>query len=403
MQCGLIFEVMQILFLCSSLEPMRDGVGDYALALAEECCRQGHSCSMIALHDRHIQKASEVEHVSDHFSIPSLRLPSLMPWPERISKARAFRSRFQPDWISLQFVPYGFSDKGIVKGLSRHLLALLGGDSLLHIMFHELWIGEAKGAPFKHRVIGAIQRRFICSMIKELKPDLIHTHTPVYQNMLRLEGYKASILPLFGSIAIVEPGGLEWMWQEAAAAGCHVNAQNRGAFWLGGFFGTLYSQWKPEPFFSILRNAAKIADKKVCLVAMGRLRDGEDHWNSFARKYAGDFCFLKLGVQSSERVSEFLQSLDFGIAVSPWGLLGKSSTAAAMIDHGLPVIVTRDDFFPTYPFTADESSADSLFYRCDDQLPIKLAAGLPRREPCSRIKEIAAMFTGSLGAVAPGK
>ena len=40
---------MKLIFICGSLEPGRDGVGDYTRRLAGELIRQGHQIAIIAL------------------------------------------------------------------------------------------------------------------------------------------------------------------------------------------------------------------------------------------------------------------------------------------------------------------------------------------------------------------
>src|ERR1022692_2576923 len=46
---------------------------------------------------------------------------------------------FNPNWVSLQFVPFGFHPKGLPFGLPRHLMSIIGSRPL-HWMFHELWV-----------------------------------------------------------------------------------------------------------------------------------------------------------------------------------------------------------------------------------------------------------------------
>jgi len=43
-------------------------------------------------------------------------------------------------------------------------------------------------------------------------------------------------------------------------------------------------------------------------------------------------------------LSHLLRAADFGLAPHPWALIGKSGAAAAMLDHGLPVLVPRDEW-----------------------------------------------------------
>ena len=143
---------MRILFFCGSLQSGKDGVGDYVRSLAETCILQGNECQMIALNDHHISECvSSVDFVGGT-KLGSLRLPAALPWPERMNLAAAFRDQFQPDWLSFQFVAYGYHDHGIVWKLSQHFQVLLAGCPL-HIMFHEIWVGMPPDAPLKHRLI----------------------------------------------------------------------------------------------------------------------------------------------------------------------------------------------------------------------------------------------------------
>jgi hypothetical protein len=64
-------------------------------------------------------------------------------------------------------------------------------------------------------------------------------------------------------------------------------------------------------------------------------------WDSLASSSYPAFTFSRLGELPAGRVSEQLQNADFGIAVVPSALVGKSSSVAAMISHGLPVIISR--------------------------------------------------------------
>jgi hypothetical protein len=104
--------------------------------------------------------------------------------------------------------------------------------------------------------------------------------------------------------------------------------------------------------------------------------------------YGARCALLDVGEQPVGMLSALLQNADFGIAASPWQLIGKSGTVAAMLDHGLPVVVTRDDFQP-FRQTAEPPSSDPLVHRCDDRLEARLLAGLPKRPPRPRVDRIA--------------
>ncbi|GHV58593.1 hypothetical protein FACS1894182_11320 [Bacteroidia bacterium] len=149
---------MKILFLCGSLEPGRDGVGDYTRRLAAEIIRQRHNASIIALNDRHCDTIIRTEQESDETLIPVLRIPDGLSDKERYHMAGDYIQSFNPEWLSLQYVPYSFQKKGLPFGLGKRL-AIIGQERKWHIMFHELWIRIDKGAPSKHRIIGTPQKR----------------------------------------------------------------------------------------------------------------------------------------------------------------------------------------------------------------------------------------------------
>ena len=383
---------MRILFLCGSLEPGRDGVGDYTRSLAEACSAQGHPCAAISLNDPYVTEPVQAEGPQAGANWPTLRLPKILPWRKRACLVTAFRDQFRPDWISLQFVGYGLNDKGIVSSLVPHFQSMLAG-CRVHIMFHELWVGMPAGAPFKHWIAGALQRRGIRRLCRAVKPQVVTTSNPLYVEALRRAGVAASLLPLYGNIPVVDRG------HETAFPGwlgdLGITAANRSEWWLGLFFGGLYFDWKAEPFVSLLTRAAKKAGKRVCLLSVGRLgAEGKEVWQQMQSGYSG-ISFPALGEQPAEVVSILMQVSDFGVAASPWALIGKSGSAAAMVEHGLPVIVTREDGQSRFSVPAPPST-DPLFHRLDDTLESKFIEGLPHGVPQARRDGIARQFCALL-------
>ena len=77
--------------------------------------------------------------------LPVLRLPEVLPWAERLVSARAWLARIQPDWLSLQFVIYGYAKKGLPWRLA-HRLGALCDSWRVHVMVHETWIGFMSAA-----------------------------------------------------------------------------------------------------------------------------------------------------------------------------------------------------------------------------------------------------------------
>jgi len=382
---------MKLAFLCSSLERGRDGVGDYSRRLGEECVKLGHHCALIALNDRHL--SGGLEKAESDAECCTLRLPAGMPWNKRVAHAVAFGTEFGPDWISLQFVAYGFHPKGIVARLPRILRRIIDARRL-HVMMHELWSGGGPEASPKQRLVGLVQRFFVLRMLKTLRPAVLHTSLPVCVEALGKAGIGAGLLPLFGSIPLADMSDAEPLAARLRGDGqSHGNAG--GAPLIGGFFGSFYPEWRPEPLFGILQKVASKLDRPLHLVAAGRLGSyGEGLWDDLTRTYE-QIHFLKLGEQPTRALSQFFQLVDFGIPTAPWHLLGKSSSAAAMLDHGLPILVSPDSHAG---FRGEVATAGrpELILRCDEHLELKLLAGLPKATPSSSISQIASMFAEQL-------
>jgi hypothetical protein len=383
-------EVRRILFLCGALEPGRDGVGDYTRVLMAHCRELGVECCAVALNDHHVTQPAE--EVAGRVTT-ELRLPATMPWAERVAAVTKLRQQFQPDWVSLQFVPYAFNAKGIVWNMASRLRSMVG-EARLQVMFHELWIGGARRALWKERVVGTLQKANILRLFRALAPDSTATSNGTYVEMLRRYGVSARKLALFGNVPVAATAPAKLRSMLAARTPFDVNRRDR--CWVVAFFGTLHPEWNAEPLFSTIHRAATAAGRRVCFVAVGRLGVvGESKWSLMAERYGASLSFVNLGVQEVEVVSQLLQEADFGIAASPWQLIGKSGSATAMLEHGLPVIVNRDDWHAR-DIGEPGDELDPLLHRCDGLLEGKLVAGLPKREPMNRAPEIARQFVRGL-------
>ncbi len=320
---------MRIRFLTATLEPGKDGIGDYTTRLADECRSRGHHAEIIAFNDRFAAEHSESETV--------LRLPRTMPWEARLERRRAWaKSRPEPDWSSLQFAPYALHPKGVIAGWRGRLQQLATGGKL-HVMFHEIWIGAEEGARLWDRVVGTVQRRFIGSAFQRLRPAAAHTSNQLYATALAGIGVRATVLPLFGNVPFHEDESGETEKDLLRQLG----GPPRSGVWLAGIFGVLHPVWPPEPLLSELIKLAEKNSRELCLVSLGRIGSGQAVWDRLRQEYGGRMRFLQLGEMEPTRLSHCLQALDFGVATTPFPILGKSGSVAALREHGLPVLVNR--------------------------------------------------------------
>jgi hypothetical protein len=114
------------------------------------------------------------------------------------------------------------------------------------------------------------------------------------------------------------------------------------------------------------------------------------------RQHEGnDWRVLSLGQQSEEDISQCLQMADFGVsAVQPENIF-KSGTAAAMSEHGLPIIVTRPvSHYPNCP-------PEKLFAGMGNVVMHFDLKGLKKSEPRSLLPPVAGQFIEDLERAYP--
>jgi hypothetical protein len=330
---------MKIAFLSSSSEPGRDGVGDYTRSLAGELIRQGHEARVAALSDPFTNRSLNELQETEGVAVATLRLARTLPWHERMPGARAWLEAFAPDWVSLQFVCFGFHAKGIIYEAVSPLQTLCA-PYRTHWMFHELWVGCDAATSWRFKFWGMIQRHYILRLYRSLKPRITHTNTEFYARVLRQHGIAATVLPLFSNIPRRKPTG--WLGVELDRLG--ISQPDRKSSVLLGIFGSIQTEWTTDGWLEHLIDGAKKKGCRVAILGIGRLHAaGRAQFQALAAGHRNHMVVHHFGEQPVERVSEFLQTVDGGISTMQRSLLGKSGTFAAMLDHKVPVLVTRID------------------------------------------------------------
>lgn len=333
---------MRIAFITAGLEPGRDGVGDYTRRLAGELIRLGHACTLLGLNDGQIPGPWSGQQEMEGTPVSAQRLPRNMPWSDRVTRARRCLMEFKPDWVSLQFVPFGFQPKGICFGLGRKLGTVNPG-APWHVMFHELWLGLEARSPVKLRAWGALQRWMVRELVAHLNPALVHTQAEPYRKALKQLEIEAALLPLFGNIPFVEGQGWSGLLEPLVAKATGTSRQ-RNELHLAGVFGAVHPEWDAGDAVNTVLPLVQRHGKRLILVfcgknnltpeALARLRSG-----------LGDRADIVVaGERTHLEISKILQTFDLGLATTPRQLIQKSGSVAAMLEHGLPVLVLRDDW-----------------------------------------------------------
>lgn len=311
---------MKILFICGALEAGKDGVGDYTRRLAGAVQSLGHRSSIIALCDPYVVTDTVADQLAENSTISVLRISANTGDIDRYRRAREWTDAFEPLWISLQFVPYSFSPRGLPFNLARQIKTELVRKRRLHLMFHEIWVGAEHRLNWKRRLTAVLQQHIIRQMISTLAPSVIHTQLPVAQRNLSHLAQHIHPLPLFSNIAVFDqplpPGNdvLRIAFFSQAAASAPILS-----------------------FLEILCCQARAAGNSIELWFIGgnpaRMRETGETIN---QKGIFNQIFYT-GFLSPEGISAAIQQCSLGITQVPRHALGKSGSVAAFLHHGVPV------------------------------------------------------------------
>jgi len=318
---------MKIVFLCSSLEPGCDGVGDYSRRLAGALILLGHPTLLLAINDQFIRDKINGSQLEDNITIPVFRLPSNWTASRRFSEAKRWIDEQNPEWISLQYVPFSFHSKGLHFGLSKRLL-LLGKGRHWHIMFHELWVGMNVEADGKLVWWGRFQKLMIKSLIKTIKPKVINTQTSIYLEQLKAMGFKGHHLPLFTNIPLIHEKP-PFSFNKLNS----VKPTNKIDLVL---FGSIFPGVPADAFFKEIAQVSRLKKIQFSMTIIGRTGKEKEHWANICR--IEGLTVNLLDEQEPESISHVLSNASIGISTTPVALAEKSGSIAAMSRHGLPVI-----------------------------------------------------------------
>jgi len=320
---------LKIVFICSCLEPGRDGVGDYTRRLACELIKQGHDLAAISINDEYIDDTVTALQQNEDVEVQVLRLPASQPLTKRLNDAKLYIDKFNPDWLSFQFVIFGYHPKGLPLWLNK--FALLGKGRKVHIMFHELWLGTEINASKKHFLWGKLQRYLISSLITKLKPTVIHTHTQLYIQQLSGIGVQSKHLSLFGNIPVMG-NKVPKSFKEDRSINMIL-------------FGHIHPNTPTEKFALEVAEYVKRHQFGSSFTLVGNNGAETEYW---IKQFENSGIKVNvLGEQSASNVSKAIANANIGISTTPAALLGKSGSVAAMREHGLPVICVPSAWEPT--------------------------------------------------------
>lgn len=363
----------KILFVCGSLEPGQDGVGDYTRVLAGELISRGLDCCIISLKDRSAENILTQNQSTRGHNVSVVRLSQMLSVRRREKEYKKLLRDYSPHWVSVQYVPYAFSAKGIPLYLPGFLKSGQH-DIKWHLMIHEAYIG--KKPTIKEKLIRGIQILILKDLVKKLKPAIVHTSILSYRAQLSQIGIESQILGLFGNIPLA----------------ANTRKSTATDTLIGIYFGAAPKIENFENFTRGIRSETAVISQKVEIIFCGKSgKNGRAFVNKLRENVNTDkLRIIEKGKMAEADLSELFLRSDFGIArVSP-ELLGKSGSAISMLEHGLPLWV---------PVAKDESEIANRFDYRTGQCYFSIEK-IARKEksfvPGSRLTEIADSFEKSL-------
>lgn len=306
---------MKIIFLCGSLEPGKDGVGDYTRRLCGALIRRGHQAEIISLCDKQADGFFNQTQMIEGTPVNVRRIPIATSYKQRLALTQETIKEVAPDWISLQYVPYSFDPKGLPFWLPGFLKNLTGKYQW-HIMFHEVANPMNSLINLFTRVLQFI---IIIKLNNKIKVSSINTSLDIYKKLLSKINIQASLLNLFSNIPLDDKKFIK----------------DKEAFIIGFF-----SQMEPIPLIvsALERLMSELNDYKVKILLIGGNNDKVEHFREAIKSNTKiNVEIEKTGFINDSDISSYLKICDVGVTPIQSKILSKSGSAAAFIEHGIPV------------------------------------------------------------------
>jgi len=325
---------MRIAFICSGLEPGRDGVGDFARTLARACAALGHETRLVSVREQAVPGEKSAE-------TGELRLRDVF---ENFDEAKALAQwlrEFQPDWVSVQYTPFGFHPQGLGARRAKALRELLPAGARRQIMLHEIWLQPGRDGALRHRALGWAQKRSVDAWAGwGWHPALIHTQARLHRARLEARGFAAELQPLCSNFprAGISPAAA----RAKVAEGLRANGQqpDEAALWIGHFGAFHALNWNFGEFAKKMAARTDWHGRRICFLALGRSMAAQIEYDKAARAAPqAEFCFV--GELEEADVPVALAACDAGFTSTPWDIFEKSGAVAAWRGADVPVLVTR--------------------------------------------------------------
>jgi hypothetical protein len=334
---------MSLVIVVGGLEPTKDGIGDHSRRVSGALIKRGLPTSILALSDTRVADGPRRERQHDDgVDIETFRVPGRLSFSERVVHGRRFIDEMNGRHTLFAFAPYQFDIRGVVSRALIELPDMVRGLTS-SFLFHETWIGEQENSGLWSRLVGFTQRRLIQMLVHDLQPSKVYTTNGLYRRMLEAYDIATSLLPHPGNVPVQESRA-GWLPEALVQGGVELGPGGLSDVYMIGLFGSLYDNLELPRLLPIFDTVARRKGKRPLIASIGIMGDRPEwrHWKSV---YGEQYGLVDLGPDTTLRISQFINSLDLAVATTSLPQVGKSGTAAAFLEHGIPVLVPTE-----YPY-----------------------------------------------------
>lgn len=335
---------MKILFITGSLQPGKDGVGDYCRLLACELQKRVSYVHIVSLYDKNVETILEEEQCIGEAKIKTTRIPWSSKLASRIEVYCSLQAQYEFSLISFHYVPYAYHSRGLPIWLVS-FLKKTKQKTVFQIMLHELWIGFGTQSPLKHQIVGFFQQRILKKIISVLKPKYITTSNYLYQSILQKAGIDSKVINLFSNIPFLFQSESDWERLNKKFESNLFKSANCTI----GIFGYIHPEANLLATIADVIKATEDSETDFAVLSFGRQGAlGELYWDELklAFKQDSQVKFERLGLLEAPEVSYILQNINLAISCTPAAFIGKSGVYAAFRSHNVPVVMSNNEVIP---------------------------------------------------------
>lgn len=349
----------RFLFICGGLEPGKDGIGDYSRRIAGKLGEGGNHSMLLSFGDAYAPQGLGKLSLGDTPNVNLFRSYASLTEDSVFQAVHNILNQFSPSMVCIQYNPYSFNRKGLPF---RFLFALkrLLGSLPAHIVFHELWNSLDFPISFGSKLYSPLQKQAALLLMREMNVVSSFTTNVCYQTMLLRLGILTDLVPVFSNIPVTQSAETDEyeITELAQVVSC----------WQGpvmAVFGNQVGSLSPLKISRFL-GANGFKSSPILLIVIGSQSPNsrilvEKIWGSLPENSR----LLYSGFLGEASASALLHKIDCALTTYPFELAGKSTSIAAITEHGKSVFFVGKNIVDNLDVYHLDGSHEHASFRLD--------------------------------------